>query len=115
MTFESGNSYDLIDPDLRYFITNTNFDREIDSLNLIYSFLNDMKYNINFWVKKSIKNSFIKALYSRQHQLQSGLRSSLHDYEGCGSQSHAGSNSQTYTNQYVFLPSDPDELVGQLS
>ena len=49
-------------------------------------------------------------MYSRHQQLQSGLRSSLHNYEGSGLQSYAGS----CTNQYVFLPSDPDELVDQL-
>ena len=48
MTLKSGNSYDLNDPDLQNFITNTYFDREINSLNLIYSFLNDMNYNINY-------------------------------------------------------------------
>ena len=47
MTFENGTSCDLNDPDLQYFITHTHFDREINSLNLIYSFLNDMNYNIN--------------------------------------------------------------------
>ena len=46
MTFESGNSYVLNDPDIQYFITNTHFDRKINSLNLILSFLNDMNYNI---------------------------------------------------------------------
>ena len=47
MTFENGHSYDLNDPDLQYFITNTKFDREINNKNIIYSFLNDMNYNIN--------------------------------------------------------------------
>ena len=52
LNFESGNSYNLNDPDLQYFITNTHFDREINSLNLIYSFLKDMNYNINYGNKK---------------------------------------------------------------
>ena len=44
----SGNIYDLNDPDLQYFTSNTKFDREINNKNTIYSFLNDMKYNINY-------------------------------------------------------------------
>ena len=67
MIFENGNSYDLNDPDLQYFITNTHFDREINSLNLICSFLNDMNYNINYGDKKSTRYYFIKELYSRYH------------------------------------------------
>ena len=55
MIFESGISYDLNDPDLQYLITNTHFDRQINSMNLIYSFLNDMNYNINYGDKKSIR------------------------------------------------------------
>ena len=47
MTFENGNSYNVNDPDLQYFITNTKFDRVIKNKNIIYSFLNDMNYNIN--------------------------------------------------------------------
>ena len=31
MTFENGNSYDLSDPDLQYFITNTQFDKPINN------------------------------------------------------------------------------------
>ena len=46
MTFENGQSYDLNDTDLQYFITNTQFDREMNNLNTIYSFLIDIKYNI---------------------------------------------------------------------
>ena len=43
MTFENGNSYDLSDPDLQYFITNTQFDKQIHNLDTIYTSLNDMK------------------------------------------------------------------------
>ena len=39
----SGNIYDLNDTDLQYFITNTQFDKQINNLDTIYSFLNDMK------------------------------------------------------------------------
>ena len=53
MTSENGNSYNLNDPDFQYFRTNTKIDREINK-NIIYSFLNDMNYIINY-VEKSIK------------------------------------------------------------
>ena len=99
ITFENGNTYNLNDPDLQYFMTNTQIDKEIHNENLIHSFLNDMKYNLNYGDKKSKRYYFIKDLinqYKYQHipyqlcQLGSGF------------------------NQYVFLPSDPDELVDQL-
>ena len=53
MTFENGHSYDLNDPDLQYFITNTQSTREIDNMNIIFNFLNDMKYNLKYGDKKS--------------------------------------------------------------
>ena len=65
MTFENGNSYDLSNPDLQYFITNTQFDKPINSWGPIYNFLNDMKYDLNYGDKKSIRYQFIKELYSR--------------------------------------------------
>ena len=55
MTFENGNSYNLNEPDLQYFITNTKFDRETNNKNIIYSFLNDLNYNINYGDKNSIR------------------------------------------------------------
>ena len=99
MIYQNGNTYYLNDPDLSNFITNTQIDKIPQNTNLIYSFLNDMKYNINYGDKKSKRYYFIKDLinqYIYQHipyqlsQLGSGF------------------------NQYVFLPSDPDELVDQL-
>ena len=99
ITFENGNTYNLNDPDLQYFMTNTQIDKEIHNENLIHSFLKDMKYNLNYGDKKSKRYYFIKDLinqYKYQHipyQL-----------------SQLGSE----FNQYVFLPSDPDELVDQL-
>ena len=99
ITFENGNTYNLNNPDLQYFLTNTQIDKEILNENLIHSFLNDMKYNLNYGDKKSKRYYFIKDLinqYKYQHipnqlsQLGSGF------------------------NQNVFLPSDPDELVDQL-
>ena len=100
LTFlSSGNKYNLNDPDLSYFITNVQIDNLPQNTNIIYSFLKDMNYNINYGDKKSKRYYFIKDLiiqYIYQHipyqlsQLGSGF------------------------NQYVFLPSDPDELVDQL-
>ena len=99
MTFENGNSYHLKDPDLQCFITNTKFDREINNKNVIYNFLNDMNYNINYGDKKSIRYYFIKDFYSGYQQLGSGLRSGLRS---------------SLRSSFIFLPSDPDELVDQL-
>ena len=48
MTFENGNTYNLNDPDLSYFITYTQLDKEIQNENLIYNFLQDMKYDLNY-------------------------------------------------------------------
>ena len=44
MTFQKKDSYDLNDPDLQYCITN----REISNVNIVFNFVNDMKYNINY-------------------------------------------------------------------
>ena len=131
MTFENGQSYDLSDPDLQYFITNTQFDREIKNLDTIYSFLIDIKYNINYGDRKSTRYYFIKELYSRYHWGNTidnnQLGSSTQGFTGSGlhtqdstrklsrklSRKVSRSSSQSYTNQYVFLPSDPDEFVDQ--
>ena len=87
MTFENGNTYNLNDPDLSYFITYTQLDQKIQNENLIYNFLKDMKYDLNYGDKKSNRYNIIKYLF--QPHLGSGLN-------------------------FVFLPSDPDELVDQL-
>ena len=122
MTFENGNSYDLSDPDLQYFITNTQFDEQINNWDSIYNFLNDMKYDLNYGDKKSIRYQFIKELYSR-YQLQGFAQgyTQAHDLQGFAqgqSQGFTGSGlqgcAQGSTQQYIFLPSDPDEVVDQL-
>ena len=88
MTFENGNTYNLSDPDLPYFITYTQLDKEIQNENLIYNFLKDMKYDLNYGDKKVwSRYNIIKFLF--QPQLGSGIK-------------------------FGFLPSDPDELVDQL-
>ena len=134
MIFENGNSYDLSNPDLQYFITNTQFDKPINNWGPIYNFLNDMKYDLNYGDKKSIRYQFIKELYSRyqlqgytqgftQGQSQSYTREATQGFTGSGlreaTQSYANgeySRSSTHSpaQQYIFLPSDPDELVDQL-
>ena len=43
MTFKNGNTYILHDPDLSYFITNTQFEKRPQNKILIDSFLYDMK------------------------------------------------------------------------
>ena len=94
--FENGNTYNLNDPDLSYFITNTHLDKEINKLHVIDQFLNDVKYDINYGDKKSDRYHFIKDLrrkpidtYQQPYQVGSGLK-------------------------FIFLPSDPNELVDQL-
>ena len=87
MTFPNGNTYYLNDPDLSYFITNTHLDNLPQNSKIIYSFLNDMIYIINYGDKKSHSYYFIKAML--QPQIGNGLN-------------------------FIFLPSDPDELVDQL-
>ena len=107
----SFNKYNLKDPDLSYFITNAQLDTQPQNVNLIYSFLNDMKYNINYGDKKSKRYNFIKDLinqYIYQHipyQL-SQLGSGLNQYTRASSPSKS--------SICIFLPSDPDELVDQL-
>ena len=128
--FENGNSYDLSNPDLQYFITNTQFDKPINNWGPIYNFLNDMKYDLNYGDKKSIRYQFIKELYSRyqlqgytQGQSQSYTREATQGFTGSGLRSYANgesyretsrSSTRSSTQQYIFLPSDPDELVDQL-
>ena len=99
----SGSTYDLNDPDLQYFKTNTKFDKQIKNLGTIYSFLNDMNYDINYGDKKSMRYFFIKDLINQYTYQQS---QSLNNQLGSGLNGEA--------SQIIFLPSDPDELVDQL-
>ena len=122
MTFENGNSYDLSNPDLQYFITNRQFDKPISKWGPIYNFLNDMKYDLNYGDKNSIRYQFIKELYSR-YQLQGFTQGQSQSYtqgftgSGLNGESYretSRSSTRSSTQQYIFLPSDPDELVDQL-
>ena len=97
MTFENGNSYNLNDPDLQYFISNTQFDKPIKKWGPIYNFLNDMKYDLNYGDKKSIRYQFIKELYSH-YQLQGFAQ----DYKQAhDSQGFAQGQSQSYTQGFT--------------
>ena len=80
----SGNKYDLKDPDLQYFISNTKFDRELNNKNIIYSFLNDMNYNINYGDKKSMRYNFIKDLIKQYYQQSAELSTELPNQMGSG-------------------------------
>ena len=60
ITFENGNSYNLNDPDLQYFITNTQFDKQINNWDSIYNFLNDMKYDLNYGDKNQSDINLLK-------------------------------------------------------
>ena len=115
ITFENGNSYNLNDPDLQYFITNTQFDKQINNWGSIYNFLNDMKYDLNYGDKKSNRYQLIKELQDyMQGFAGSSAAAPAQDYTqgftGSGLRSYARSSTQ----QYIFLPSDPDELVDKL-
>ena len=107
MTFQNEHSYDLNDPDLQYFITNTQFDREIKNVNTIFGFLNDMNYNINYGDRKSMRYYFIKDLINQYTYQQSHWGNTIDNNQ-------VGSGLRSCANQYIFLPSDPDELVDQL-
>ena len=110
-----GNIYDLNDTDLGYLITNTKIDREMKNKNIIYSFLNDLNYNINYGDKKSMRyyfnKDFNKQYYQQSTEFSAELSTRLPNQVGSGLNGEAA---RSYTNQYVFLPSDPDELVDQL-
>ena len=54
------------DQDLSHFITNANLNKEPQNVDVIYSFFNDMKYNINITGdRKSKRNYFIKDLINQ--------------------------------------------------
>ena len=61
----SGNIYNLNDTDLQYFITKTKFDKQIKNENIIFKFLHDMNYDLNYGDKKSNRYSYIKYLYNQ--------------------------------------------------
>ena len=81
-----------------------------------------MKYDLNYGDKKSIRYQFIKELYSR-YQLQGFTQGQSQSYtqgftgSGLNGESYretSRSSTRSSTQQYILLPSDPDELVDQL-
>ena len=117
MTFQNGNTYNLNDPDFSFFITNVQIDKEIQNENLIYNFLKDMKYDLNYGDKKLKRYYFIKHLIIQNTYQQSQLGSGLNQYTRASSPSKSSiCTGQRPVNPVVciFLPSDPDELVDQL-
>ena len=115
LTFlRSGNIYDLTDPDLQYFITNTQFDKQINNLGTIFNFLYDMNYDINYGDKKSKIYFFIKDLINQYtYQKSQSLNNQLGS--GLNGETSRESYRESYreATQIIFLPSDPDELVDQ--
>ena len=86
----SGDTYELNDPDLSNFINKTQFDRDFQNKKY---FLYDIEYDITYGDKNSKNYHFIKDLINHFRYQQSQLGSGV---------------------SFVFLPSDPDELVDQL-
>ena len=63
-------------------------------------------------IKKSIRYYFIEDLHNQYYQPLQGY---TQGYAGSGLNGETTrSCAQNYTNQYIFLPSDSDELVDQL-
>ena len=115
MIFENGNSYNLNDPDLQYFITNIQFDKQINNWGSFYNFLNDMKYDLNYGDKKSNRYQLIKELQDyMQGFVGSSATAPAQDYTQGFTGSGLCESYREYSQQYIFLPSDPDELVDQL-
>ena len=115
MPFQNGQSYNINDPDLQIFMTNTQLDREIKNVNTIFNFLNDMNYNIKYGDKKSMRYYFIKDLINQYKYQQSHWGNTIDNNQvGSGLGEAAREATRSCANQYIFSPSDPDELVVQL-
>ena len=52
---KSSNTYVLYNSDLSYFVTKTHLNREIQNISQVYTFLNDMKYKLNYKHTKPIE------------------------------------------------------------
>ena len=102
MIFPNRNTYIMNQPRLSYFISNTQIDKEIQNVKLIYNFLKDMNYDLNDGDKKSSRYTIIKYLFQPQFGSELDRYSDLH------------TPSRGKSPIYLFLPSDPNELVDQL-
>ena len=85
----------------------------------VYNFLNDMKDDLNYGDKKSIRyylikvliNKYSKAGFANQEIYQQSM-SGLNQYTQSAFGTRASSPSKS--SICIFLPSDPDEVVDQL-
>ena len=102
MIFPNCNTYIMNQPRLSYFISNTQIDKEIQNVKLIYNFLKDMNYDLNDGDKKSSRYTIIEYLFQPQFGSELDRYSDLH------------TPSRSKSPIYLFLPSDPNELVDQL-
>ena len=82
-----------------------------------------MKYDLNYGDKKSNRYQLIKELQDYMQGFTQGYAGSsatapAQDYTqgftGSGLRSYARSSTHSPAQQYIFLPSDPDELVDKL-
>ena len=60
------NTYSLIDPDLSYFETKTQIDKKMQNMKLVYIFLFDMKYDLNYGDKKLSRYNINEKLFQPQ-------------------------------------------------
>ena len=106
------HEYDLTDPNLEYFLNNSNLERDqITNFDLIFYFSIDMNYDINQGDKRSERYKLIKDLYNlylikTESTSASGLRSTKKD-----------AKKQIIKNddsKIIILSSDPNELVNKL-
>ena len=84
MTFENGNSKDLSNPDLQYFITNTQFDTPINSWDSFYTFLNDMKVDLNYGDKNQSDINLLKnytLFLNYRHTICRASHKGLHNHK----------------------------------
>ena len=63
MTFQKGNTYNPSDPDLPSFITNTQFDRKIRNVVLLFTIVVDMQYSIQHPQNRRDTASLIICIY----------------------------------------------------
>ena len=113
MIFKDGRTYNLNNPDLQYFITNTNIERAINDIDTIANFLYDMGYDATKGDKKSDRYRMIrdldktKGLGEGQVVNRAGDLNSLH---GVNRDSNRNRD-LTPQSEVIFLPSNPNELV----
>ena len=114
MTFQNCNTCHLNDTELSYFISNAQLDAQPQKVDLIYSFLNDMKYNINYGEKKSKRYCFIKELINQYKYREMPNRGIPFQQSQLGSGLNQYTPNRDKSSIYICLPQDPDEFVDHL-